>query len=34
MKPKSYIGHCIAMWYAMFRYIVKLTEIETSSGRG
>ena len=28
------IGHCIATWYAAFRYLVKLTELETSWGRG
>ena len=28
------IGHCIAMWYAVFWYLVKLTELETSWGRG
>ena len=28
------IGHCIAMWYAVFRYLVKLTKLETSYGRG
>ena len=29
------IGHCIAMLgYAVFRYLVKLTELETSWGRG
>ena len=27
-------GHCIATWYAVFRYLVKLTELETSWGRG
>ena len=26
------IGHCIAAWYAVFRYFVKLTELETSWG--
>ena len=26
------IGHCIATWYAAFRYLVKLTEIETCWG--
>ena len=26
------IGHCIATWYAVFRYLVKLTELETSLG--
>ena len=26
------IGHCIATWYAVFRYLVKLTELETSWG--
>ena len=24
------IGHCIATWYAVFRYLVKLTGLETS----
>ena len=28
------IGHCIAKWYAVFRYLVKITELETSWGRG
>ena len=28
------LGHCIAMWYAMSRYPVKRTELETSWGRG
>ena len=28
------LGHCIATWYAMARYLVKLTELETSWGRG
>ena len=27
-------GHCIATWYAMTWSLVKLTEIETSCGRG
>ena len=27
-------GHCIATWYAMFRYLEQLTELETSWGRG
>ena len=26
------ICHCIATWYAVFRYLVKLTELETSWG--
>ena len=28
------LGHCIAMWYAMSRSIVKLMEMGTSLGRG
>ena len=28
----SLLGHCIAMLYAMARYLVKLTELETSWG--
>ena len=28
------IGTCIATWYAAFRYLEKLTELETSCGRG
>ena len=27
-------GNCIAKWNAVFRYLVKLTELETSWGRG
>ena len=30
----SLLGHCIAILYAMARYIVKLTELETNWGRG
>ena len=26
--------YCIATWYAMGRYLVKLTELETSCGHG
>ena len=28
------IGHCIATWYDVFRYLVKLTELKTSWVRG
>ena len=28
------IGYCVATWYAVFRYLVKLTELKTSWGRG
>ena len=28
------LGHCIATWYAMSRYLVKLTGLETIRGRG
>ena len=28
------LGHCIATWYAMTRFLVKLTELETWLGRG
>ena len=28
------ISHCIATWYAVFWYLVKLTELETRCGRG
>ena len=28
------LGHCIATWYAMARYLVKLRELETSWGLG
>ena len=28
------LGHCVAMWYAMSRYLVKLAELETSWGCG
>ena len=30
----SLLSHCIAILYAMARYRVKLTELETSLGRG
>ena len=30
----SCLRHCITTWYAMVRYLVKLTELETSWGRG
>ena len=26
------IGHSVATWYTVFRYVVKLTELETSWG--
>ena len=28
------LGHCITRWYAISRYLVKLTELGTSSGPG
>ena len=30
----SLLGHCIAILYAMARYLVNLTELETNLGHG
>ena len=31
--PLIVIAHCIATWYSVFRYLIKLTELEISWGR-